>query len=288
MRLVQALNSEWQQLAQQPANALAVQRWAVQAPALRGLRSLTDLCDSFAALRRTGDPGCTDEPLLALLELAHDGEELAGRAVVQLFLGRAARLIQNQVRTSGAETCEVEAQVIAALWQAVMRYPRHRRPRRVAANLAMDSLRLTQHHWLHSPTPGAREEGFGTTYEVPLLATEDQDPALNATERREPAAWPRVVHLLSDAVAHGAITGEQAQVLLQVYAPPPGQQAHGVAEVAAQLGITTPTLHRRLSRLTARLVQYVKDVEQEGRRLRHSPAGAPRLGATVDELMRAA
>ncbi len=287
MRLVEALNTEWDELRQHPAAVAAVQRWAAGSPALRGLRSLADLEGAFATLRREGIATATDGPLLALLALAHDGEELAGRTVVQLFVGRAVRLIRSQVRTSGAETCEVEAQVIAALWQAVMQYPLRRRHEHVAANLAMDTLRLTQHRWAHTPPPHARTQGRTAAYEVPLLTWEDQDPALKAHDHHEPAAWSQVTRLLSDAVAHGAITREQGRVLLQVYAPLPGQ-AQGVAEVAVQLGISPQTLHRRLSRLTARLAQYLKDVEQEGRRTRHSPTGAPRLGATLDELMQAA
>ena len=92
---------------------------------------------------------------------------------------------------------------------------------------------------------------------------------------------------MSDPAATGATPGERGRGLRKVSPPLPGQP-RGVAEVAVQLGISPQTLHRRLSRLTVRLAQYLKDVEQDGRRTRHSPTGAPRLGATLDELMQAA
>jgi len=287
MRFMQALNAEWERLCDEHSTVVAVRRWAVLQPALQGLHCLTDITDAVAQrglATVAGGDGCLDELLLALLTLAQHGEELAGRTVVQLFMGRAVRLTRSQVRVTGAETAEVEAQVITALWEAVTTYPLQRRRQRVAANLALDALRLTQRRWVFA---GPGHSRSGTVTEVSIFDQEDCDPLMNATGDHKPTAWARVARLLGDSAAHGAITDEQARLLMQVYAPLPGQ-AQGVAETAAQLGISSETLHRRLSRLSARLVQYLKDVEREGHHGHLSPTATPRLGADPLELMQAA
>ena len=144
LQLIGALNQEWDRMLGSPEVDARVRRWSDQHVALRGLHTLGEL---WAAGREHRRKEASDELLHALVACAQDGEQLAGRVVVQLFLGRAVRLIRSQVPATGAESMEVEAQVVAALWQAVASYPLANRPQRVAANLSMEMLRFTQQRW---------------------------------------------------------------------------------------------------------------------------------------------
>ncbi|MBB1495156.1 hypothetical protein J4N02_01235 [Propioniciclava sp. MC1595] len=119
-RTVTALNDEWSTLADEPAPL----SWRA-VPAL----PLGTLGDVLAGVR-----SAPDTVLLALLGLQAEGDALAGRVVVQAML---PKMILMAVRDDGADVDDY----LAALWVRVATYPVARRPRRVAANLALDTLK---------------------------------------------------------------------------------------------------------------------------------------------------
>lgn len=78
-----------------------------------------------------------DDTLLALLSLHRTGDELAGRAVVQAMLPKMVLM----ARSDAAATLE---DYLAHLWVRIATYPVARRPHRVAANLALDTLKAVR------------------------------------------------------------------------------------------------------------------------------------------------
>ncbi|WP_432563934.1 hypothetical protein [Kineococcus sp. SYSU DK003] len=293
LRLVRALNREWGQLCELPSSDQAVAQWAAPESALPPARSLAELVAAMDAAA----PDKADAMLLALLALAQRGEQLAGRVLVHQFMGRAVRLAVNQVRVTGAESHEVEAQVFAGLWQAVMDYPIGRRRQRVAANLALEALRLTQQHWV-ARWGQRREDHRSSACTLPALREvqlplDEFGDALSSqsSEQTGPTSTEDVLLLLTDAVAHAVISREEAQLLARAYAPTPGMSSHSAA-IGADWGLTATAVRRRLSRLVSRLAQYVRELEAESRVtaacLTSPPAGTARLGAHVLDLMRAA
>ncbi|MET1005867.1 MAG: hypothetical protein ABWX96_09975 [Propionibacteriaceae bacterium] len=118
------MNAEWQQTASLPLPI--VKSWAAEHEALKGCGSLDDV---LHAVR--GNP---DVVLLALLSQNAVSEGLAGRVVLQAMLGKIVRLAQ---RNRQAQIDDY----IAALWLRIGTYPVHRRPHKVAANLALDTLK---------------------------------------------------------------------------------------------------------------------------------------------------
>ncbi|PZF80253.1 hypothetical protein [Jiangella anatolica] len=126
--VVGQLNAEWIRLCADPSSAAVVERWRIG-----GVGALSDL---EAAVRRDADG-----VLLALLRLGRSGDALASRSVLQLMLGKAVRIAAGHVGRDSRASLEQAA--VTALWTVVAGYPVERRPVKVAANIAMDTLRLT-------------------------------------------------------------------------------------------------------------------------------------------------
>lgn len=79
------LNVEWAALAGAPASLAVVAAWAEARPVLAGAHSPEQLRSRIGR----ADAETRDAVLLALLELAQDGDALAGRTVLQAMLGKA-------------------------------------------------------------------------------------------------------------------------------------------------------------------------------------------------------
>lgn len=122
-----ALNREWSALCHEHPDLPATWRLA---------------CGTIAAGARLGDlPRAVsvnpDPVLLGLLTLHRAGDALAGRVVVQVMLGK---LVLMAVRDAEASLPDY----VAAMWERVSSYPVNRRHRRVAANLALDTLKTVK------------------------------------------------------------------------------------------------------------------------------------------------
>ncbi len=126
-RVVRALNAEWEQLTIR--HAQSVRRWVHIHEALSG--SL-DLDDVLLAARQDGDA-----VLGALLEEDHAGDDLAGRTVLQAMLGKVVLLA---LRDRSAEVDDY----VAAMWCRIRTYPLQNRPLKIAANLALDTLKAVK------------------------------------------------------------------------------------------------------------------------------------------------
>ncbi len=96
------------------------------------LSEAAGLVGSLAAVRN--DP---DAALLALLRRHAAGDGLAGRVVLQALLPKMVRMAS---RDAAADLSDY----LAALWERICTYPVAQRPRRVAANLALDTLKLVK------------------------------------------------------------------------------------------------------------------------------------------------
>ena len=123
-RVVDDLNQDWLRLVEERSDAVRV--WAGRHPELAGCAGLVDLLGRAAR----GE----DDVLRPLLVEAHAGDQLAGRVVVQAMLGRL-------VRMAARDRCAVVDDYVGALWCVLARYPLAARPARIAANLALDTLK---------------------------------------------------------------------------------------------------------------------------------------------------
>ena len=122
--VIDRLNDEWRGLVE--GSAASVQRWAEQDAAFWG-------CGDLAAV--ISRISCQPDPTLrALLILGRQGDSLAYRTILQAMLGKIVRLAQRAPDASPAD-------FVAAMWVRISTYPLANRPRRIAANLALDTLK---------------------------------------------------------------------------------------------------------------------------------------------------
>jgi hypothetical protein len=122
--LCRALNHEWAELISDAAPVPA--HWRCTRPALTGCPLLRDILPSV---------GARPDPVLhALLSLCVDGELLAGRVVLQAMLGKLVRMAARDLN-AGLDD------YLSAMWLQIRTYPLADRPARIAANLALDTLK---------------------------------------------------------------------------------------------------------------------------------------------------
>lgn len=123
------LDREWLALTRRPSSEHAL----AGACDLAGARSAADL---VPAMRRAAPP-TADAVLAHLAGQANAGCEVAARALLQLLLPGTCRLAARWWGLGSAE--ERAAAAVAAVFGRIRRYPIHRRPTKIAANILMDA-----------------------------------------------------------------------------------------------------------------------------------------------------
>ncbi len=139
--IVGRLNVEWFELIQDPGAARVCLNWALEGKVLSGVVTPEDV--------RRRIEGAPDAVLGVLLGAAGRGDTLAARVVLQAMLGKVVRMAAGDPRGTVDD-------YVAALWSVIATYPLAARPRQVAANLALDTLKVV------------RTERSGVLREVPM------------------------------------------------------------------------------------------------------------------------
>lgn len=176
MALADRLNREWELLSERPAPT-----WWSRHPQLGGL---PDLAAVLGAIR-----GRPDEILGALVAECLEGDQLAGRVVMQALLPKLVRLACADTRVAFDD-------YVAAFWCCLRTYPLARRPERVAANLAWETRRLA----LSELSPKT----------IPMAEPPPRAP--------EAPRGPTALGVLAVARARGFLDGRSCQFLNTVYA----------------------------------------------------------------------
>ncbi|MEU1628188.1 hypothetical protein ABZ746_23230 [Streptomyces sp. NPDC020096] len=213
------LNADWALVCADVSRAEVVTGWLVEAGVFTEREAPEDLAELLAELELR-DRACgrshSDRWMAALLRHVSRPDEqgrLAARLLVQAMLPSAMRTTRS-LRRDGLAFAEVAHIVIGALYEVVRTYPLQRRPRRVAANLAMDTLRLAR-----------RELRWGGVLEdtEPLeaspalrVAADDPDPYERAAlaELAEEAAVAGLADPATPAEELAGTRGELVELLL--------------------------------------------------------------------------
>jgi DNA-directed RNA polymerase specialized sigma24 family protein len=122
-----ALNAEWARLVEDVEPVPF--DWQRSGPELAGCSDLQGV------LTRIGEE--PDPTLHTLLALCAAGDLLAGRVVLQAMLGKL-------VRTAAGDSEAGLDDYVSAAWLRIRTYPLGDRPTRIAANLALDTLKMVQ------------------------------------------------------------------------------------------------------------------------------------------------
>lgn len=236
--LVGQLNMEWAQLCTSSVAAVKVSAWALEKPALAGCVTLADIETRTVTSDRRG----ADTVLIALLELAAGGEQLAGRTVLQLMLGKAVRIAASHAGRADRDLLEQLA--VTALWDVIATYPITRRPEKVAANLSMDTLHQVVAELAHD-----RHESAIDADTIALMTADmgESAAAVVDLELFEVLAW---------GIDTGAISRDDAALLTRVYCA--GPHDSGGASAAAEFGLSWPAARQRCSRAVRRLAAAVR------------------------------
>lgn len=232
--LIGQLNAEWTRLCADPAAPAAVAGWASRDRSLAGCASLAEV---EAATRREADA-----VLLGLLRLGQAGDALALRTVFQLMLGKAVRIAATHAGRDSRANLEHAA--VTALWTVVAGYPVGRRPAKVAANIAMDTLHATVRELAHQ------------RHEVPASPDQLHPAEPSSDDSRDGPRDLELIELLAWAVGNGTVSADDATLVVDIYAPAPG--CPGGKAAAHRHGISWAAARQRASRATRRIAEAVR------------------------------
>lgn len=291
--IIGQLVNEWSRLCATPALTDTVRRWASAEPVLAQALRPAGGDDTGNALRRLlqvideGSVDQDDQLLGALVRLSQAGHTLAGRTVLQAMLPKLIKF----ARTVGATSADTEYfedrrhVVIATFWSVLDGYPIRRRPAKVAAGLALDTLhqltapsrqpircvptdpeRLLAGHMSvdrrghdharvlrQTRTHCAGEAWSGGPAPLSRMITSavddvaDLDQGLTSdSDLLEVIAWGLDRHVLRP---------DEARILALMYLP---AEPLTSAQIADELGISPTAVRQRCSRARRRLVDAVR------------------------------
>lgn len=224
--LYSRLNTEWMQLCARPSAAAEVLTWSVNQPALSQVQELNDLAGAHRLDR--------DAVLLALLTLHQEGSVLAGRALLQLMLGKLISLTRH-ARVAGFDSYhaydERAATTIATFMSLIAEY----RPsgENIYAALFLRTLKKIAH-----------ENTFAG--EIPASDLMDRSDAPEAETENPFLAQD----LLAWAVRNGVITGTDRALIQRAYLD---QTDTDLTSIAAEIGMTSAALRQRLYRAVSKI-----------------------------------
>ena len=226
--LVNRLDTEWAEISTQPLP----DAWVGACVQLRPHRTLDDVL-----LAITADP---DLVLGFLIGRAQAGDNLAGRVALQSMLGKLVKMSRTGI---AQRTRFAVNDLVTHLWLTIGCYPLQQRPRSIAANLALDSLKAAQREWR-----------AGHSAEVPM-PTGDVEDLLGSFELEDRLT---VDALIDAAFQLRLITEPTRDILVAVYG---AEELTG--DVAAKRWNCTPAAIRSRCRWAVReyLAPLARDLQ---------------------------
>lgn len=248
------LCQDWVNLNGDPHSIATLQEWAHREPLLAGFEDLGEIVDRIDR----SDAAGKDALLGALVELAYEGDTLAGRVALQAMMPALSRLSRRCTMPSDIDGADERAQfTIASFWSVLT--TTKPRPQNIARRLRMRTLdKLTEHRDRHADM----WENHTTTTGIYPDDVDAGDP------RQEPMEWDLddesdLWRLLVWAIRSEALTPDDAQLLAAVYLTGDRRAPHRAvrpawAAAARQTGVSVKTCHKRVERARDRLVDAVR------------------------------
>lgn len=146
-------------------------------------------------------PHDPDAVLGFLLRRHRRGESIAGRIVLQTMLGKLVRMSYTGVAATVPDALD---DLVTQMWCRIASYPVDRRPRHIAANLALDSFKAAHREWT-------------VTSEVPLPPGSLHTALENKPALDEPDLTWTAEQLIEAAYALCLITETTRDILIAVY-----------------------------------------------------------------------
>lgn len=240
LSVVDTIETDWRRLRRSVLLERRYSCWREREPALCGLAGPVVLLRYLHAPGRASED--KDRVLCALLRQARV-DPLAGRVVLQAILPGLKR-IAGRTLIDVRELEELWSLLLAAAWARICGYPVERRPRRVAANLLLDTLSDALRELRKTSSAHARFMPAGRTPPPP--------PESASTHEEHDKDGGDVEALLDSAVAAGALDREQADLILE-------SRIDGVPLwlLAARASVPYNTLKLRRQRAERRLLVFL-------------------------------
>lgn len=222
------LEREW--LSLQPRLGLLYRAWAREEPALASFSSPRRL---LAFLHSPGPSGPKDEALAALLRQAAV-EPLAARLLLEALLP-GLKCLARRLLFDPSEREDLWALLLAGAWERISSYPLERRPRKVAANILLDTLADTL------ALLRAERRLSGELARDPLRERAAEQPVGGDVEA-----------LLAAAVRRGSLTAAEAELVLATRF-----DGRSLAALAEETGVAYNTMKLRRQRAERRLLIFL-------------------------------
>lgn len=227
------LDRQWAVLVHSREASAALEQWATD-PELRAV----NLEALVRQIWRSPKP-VADDALAALARRAAT-DQVAARTLLHALrpglrsLGRRLAL--------GSSDDVIDHEIVAYAWELIRTYPYLRRPRKIAANVLLDTRKryLRQHRADEKALAELRDAGAENAEVAPSAEEE--------AEADELASLRRAHALLAGAVGRGAITPVSASVVWRTRV-----QQFDDTEVADELGVGVRTMQRRRQRAERQL-----------------------------------
>lgn len=260
--LYRQLTQEWADLHALPSTRITVRRWGRSEEALADCATPGEVVDAIDHATTANK----NAMLLALIRLFQNGQQLAGRTVLQALLPKLAKTSSHVSDwAASTETWSEDRRhiTLAEFWDVMATYPVERRLTSVASNLALDTLhRITgvrtsvdipvdPHDFRedvdrHQYANAARRTWLGA------LSAIDDDPFAELTCDAD------LLQVIKWAMDAGIVTTEDAQLLTISYLPE-RTTGFGYAEAADHFDITQDSARQRCSRLSRKITAAVRD-----------------------------
>lgn len=222
---IDILDRDWQRELSSPRLRIQFSGWRDAEPALRRFR---DPHAVLRFLRRGGASPYKDEVLCALLRRARV-ESAAARVVLEAMMPGLKNLA-GRLLADASEREELWSALLACAWERICTYPVERRPRKVPANLLLDSMGDTLTVLSRGRRAATRATGLSRHLEAPPAESIGVDAVLDAS------------------VSAGAITREEAELILATRV-----DGASLGVLAPRLGVSFDTLKHRRWRAERRL-----------------------------------
>jgi DNA-directed RNA polymerase specialized sigma24 family protein len=248
---VSSLERDWRRL----VRGLLPERLRAWAQGEPPLAAFAEPARLIGFLRSPAQAASKDAVLRPLVRIARD-EPLAARVVLEALAPGLTRLAERVIFDE-RDRDELWALILEHAWQQIRSYPLERRPSKIAANLILETRRAAL-----------------TEFTLDRRRRRDLPPR-PLTERATAPAGADVEKLLARAIAAGAISADEAELILQTRI-----DELPLRQLAAEQGIAYHTLNVRRLRAERHLLLFLGSsaVTFQGRKAHWS--GARAVGAT--------
>ena len=241
---VSSLSRDWQLLVRGRLPA-RLRAWAAEEPALAPFAGEPARLIGF--LRSPAAAAAKDELLQALVRLAAE-EPLAARVVLEAIAPGLTRLAERII-FDARDRDDVWTLLLGHAWRLIRRYPLARRPRRIAANLLLETRRAALAEF-------TRERRRW------------REPPLHQLSSGTASDGGDVEALLRQAVAASAVSTDEAELILRTRI-----DGLPLARLAAEARLPYHTLNMRRLRAEQRLFLFLGYPAATSRALRRALKG---------------